>query len=173
MHCMVDLETLDVEPTAHILSIGAVMFNREQVVDAFYQIIDIDDFMIDKFTISAGTLKWWLKQHEAIKEFSKLGLPLPVVLANFSNWFKINDGKEMWGNGATFDNVILKNAYKVVSGVKIPWSYKDDCCYRTIVNKFPKIDLEFQGTRHNALADAQYQAEYLIKLNKEYVLNIL
>ncbi len=38
-HCMIDLETLDVKPTAVILSIGAVVFdpeNNKREIDTFY-----------------------------------------------------------------------------------------------------------------------------------------
>ena len=172
MHCMVDLETLDTAPTSHILSIGAVMFDRDKIVDEFYEIITIDELMMKNFTISASTLNWWIKQDEAIKEFGKGTNSIQDVLKNFSAWFTLYRGKELWGNGATFDNVILGNAYKVL-GLKQPWSYKYDRCYRTIAGLYHKIDKTFEGMRHNALADARFQAEYLIELNKLYVLNIL
>ena len=173
MHCMLDLETLDTKPTALILSIGAVMFDKDcRSIEEFYGIIELDEPTMSNFTISASTLGWWFKQEEAIKEFARGGQPLKVVLSNFSYWFKQNKGKELWGNGATFDNVILKNAYDV-SKMPTPWSYKDDCCYRTIIGRYPKLHAEFSGVRHNALMDAIFQADYLVELNNSKNLNIL
>lgn len=169
---MIDLETLDTTPTALILSIGAVMFDKDKIGEVFYQIVALDDFMIKNFTISASTLNWWIKQQEALLEFSKYGENIHSALIGFDAWFKTRNGLEVWGNGAMFDNAILINAYKRCH-LELPWSYRNDRCYRTIASSYDKLDVPFLGTRHNAKDDAIYQANYLIELNKKYNLNIL
>ncbi|MCZ8725115.1 3'-5' exoribonuclease, partial [Escherichia albertii] len=66
---------------------------------------------------------------------------------------------KVWGNGATFDNVILRGAYER-AGQICPWAYWNDHDVRTIVTLGrsigfdPKMDMPFDGERHNALADA-------------------
>ena len=36
MDCMIDLETLDTSPSAVVLTVGAVKFNRDAVLDELY-----------------------------------------------------------------------------------------------------------------------------------------
>ncbi len=73
---------------------------------------------------------------------------------------------KVWGNGATFDNVILRGAYER-AGQICPWAYWNDHDVRTIVTLGrsigfdPKMDMPFDGERHNALADARHQAKYV------------
>ena len=69
----------------------------------------------------------------------------------------------MWGNGATFDNVILANAYRG-AGLPVPWKFWNDKCYRTIKGFFPQIKLQRIGTHHNAQDDAESQAWHLINM---------
>lgn len=73
---------------------------------------------------------------------------------------------KVWGNGATFDNVILRGAYER-AGQVCPWQFWNDHDVRTIVTLGrvvgfdPKRDMPFDGVAHNALADARHQAKYV------------
>lgn len=73
---------------------------------------------------------------------------------------------KVWGNGATFDNVILRGAYER-AGQVCPWQFWNDHDVRTIVTLGrvvgfdPKRDMPFDGIAHNALADARHQAKYV------------
>jgi len=172
MHCMLDLETFDIAPTSLIWQIGAVAFDEDGIHKEFQCIIKIDDFMMQNFSISASTFNWWLQQTEAIKMMANANQSLDDALYKFETFYDSIDGHELWGNGSDFDNVILANAYKV-RGFNLPWSYGLNRCFRTIKNSHPKINIPFIGTRHSALDDARYQAEYLIKLNRYSNLNML
>ena len=73
----------------------------------------------------------------------------------------------MWGNGAGFDNVIMRSAYQATNLVE-PWLHWNDRDVRTIVDLGrtllgfdPKKELPFEGVRHSALADAKHQARYV------------
>ena len=73
----------------------------------------------------------------------------------------------MWGNGAGFDNVILRSAY-VACGLIVPWKHWNDRDVRTIVDLGrtllgfnPKKEMPFEGVRHCALDDAKHQARYV------------
>jgi exodeoxyribonuclease VIII len=72
-------------------------------------------------------------------------------------------GMPTWGCGAGFDNVIIENAYKAV-GMKRPWTPWLDRCYRTIKEVIVLPMEDRTGTYHNALDDAIYQTNHLIKL---------
>lgn len=171
---MLDLETLGNNSFASILSVGAVRFNPDVVpdgdddtaYDAFHVYVDPASCAMHGLSMDTGTVMWWLKQDKAAQtmQVEAKRVSLPEALQAFSDWF----GKEsmpVWGNGATFDNVILSNAYKAC-GMQQPWSYRDDRCYRTIKNKAPEIELEQYGTSHNALHDAMAQARHLQRLNQ-------
>lgn len=171
---MLDLETLGNNSFASILSIGAVKFDPDVVPDGdddnayetFHVYVDPASCAMHGLSMDTGTVMWWLKQDKAAQtmQVEAKRVSLPEALQAFSDWF----GKEsmpVWGNGATFDNVILSNAYKAC-GMEQPWKYRDDSCYRTIKNKAPEIALERYGTFHNALHDAMSQARHLQRLNQ-------
>lgn len=179
MQVMIDLETLSTSNNAQIISIGAVKFDSSGIHDEFYQNIKLKD--VSEFDISGKTVLWWLSQpKEAQEALLEDSLNLKDSLIKFNSWFKTtivgtltpsNGGKEVWGNGATFDNVILRNAYNRL-GLECPWSFRDDRCFRTMARVLEaEIErrghtkaFEFKGQKHNALDDARNQAEYLIWL---------
>ncbi|EAA3808440.1 3'-5' exoribonuclease, partial [Salmonella enterica subsp. enterica] len=73
---------------------------------------------------------------------------------------------KVWGNGANFDNVILRGAFERAS-LPCLWNYRNDHDVRTMVTLGraigfdPKRDMPFEGDMHNALADARHQAKYV------------
>ena len=69
----------------------------------------------------------------------------------------------IWGNGAAFDNVILRTAYERL-GLKAPWNFWDDRCFRTVKALHPEVEYVKSGAAHNALDDAKNQALYLMKV---------
>lgn len=79
---------------------------------------------------------------------------------------------QVWGNGASFDCVILRNSY-ALAGHQAPWQWWNDRDVRTIVELGkaigfePKRDMPFEGTRHNALDDAIHQAKYVSAIWKK------
>lgn len=172
---MLDLETMGKGSNAAIVSIGAVFFNplTGELGERFYKRIWLESAA--KYgELDASTVVWWLGQSdeardeinhddsvglsEAIRRFSEF------VFNNTKGSFSDN---RVWGNGCTFDNVIIANAYKQLKLQK-PWSYAGDMDVRTIVelgrkllNFDPKKDMPFEGEKHNALADAIHQAKYV------------
>jgi 3' exoribonuclease, RNase T-like len=167
-HVMLDLETLSTKPNSTIVSIGAVAFDAEGTYDEFYRVIDLDSYENlprGMFDLSFATIAWWFRQSKAARD--ELGadtkVPIKSALTQFTNWPEDCgfDVLGMWGNGADFDNVILGNAYKAL-GMRQPWHYGSNRCMRTVKSLLPKVDVPRQGTHHNALDDARWQAQYLI-----------
>lgn len=160
---MVDLETLSTESNACILSIGAARFFPRDtgIMDHFEVFVDPKSCTADGLVIDADTVMWWMHgdQDEARKELMACPrLPLRTALLMFMEWLK--GDRPVWGNGATFDNVILRNAYKA-AGLGVPWSYWNDRCYRTMKSQYPDVKLVRKGTHHSAAADAVSQAVHL------------
>jgi hypothetical protein len=160
-HVMVDLETLGNGSNAVITSIGAAKFNTVGVTDSFMAHIDPESCVAAGLNMDVSTVLWWMKQSDAARgAFTQKGQPLHIALEEFAAWFPKDAC--LWGNGATFDNVILSNAYKAVEQ-KTPWPYWGDRCYRTVKNLFPDVKAPaFVGVAHNALDDAVHQARHLV-----------
>ncbi len=166
---MLDLETLGMKSGAIISSIGAVKFDDDKVLDTFYSRIDPETCAKVGLTMDVSTVMWWLGQDaEARLEITNKGEPLQSVLESFSTW--AGSVGEMWGCGSDFDNVILSCAYEK-SGLKQPWAFFTNRCYRTVKSiagkLIPHVKIERIGTYHNALDDATSQANHLIRIRKE------
>lgn len=161
---MVDLETLGTSSHAVILSIGAVRFQNGNIIDRFYRKIDPKSCTDAGLKIDATTVAWWMQQSdEARKEFSMPGKQLKDVLEEFSFWF--SSPVPVWGNGAAFDNVILRSAFGA-AGIPCPWPFWLDRCYRTMKEVSLVSAPLRQGVAHNALDDAVFQTLHLIAILK-------
>ncbi|EMG7506373.1 3'-5' exoribonuclease [Escherichia coli] len=169
IHLMIDLETMGKNPDAPIISIGAIFFDPQtgDMGPEFSKTIDLDTAggVIDR-----DTIKWWLKQsREAQSAIMTDEIPLDDALLQLREFIDENSGEffvQVWGNGANFDNVILRRSYER-QGIPCPWRYCNDRDVRTIVELGKAIDFDartaipFEGERHNALDDARYQAKYV------------
>lgn len=171
IHTMVDIETLGKSSRALIWSLGAVKFNADEILDRFHVGIDPVDAQRYGLELDADTIMWWMHpdRDAARKQQLELGrVDLFAALDGFDIWTKSTPEDERgscWGNGATFDNVLLKNAY-AAARLDYPFSYKQDECYRTMRNRAPDVEFERIGTHHDGLADAESQAVHLQKICK-------
>lgn len=171
---MVDLETLGTGPESVIVSIGAAFFNPKtgEVGDKFYGNIDLES-SINYGDVDASTIKWWLQQSVDARKVFDGGHDLKVVLEDLSKGICASssvDEVRIWGNGSTFDNAILRNAYNT-TGIDVPWKFWNDRDVRTVVDlgyRMLNVDLkkatEFTGTQHNALDDVLHQIKYVSKI---------
>ncbi len=166
---MLDLETMGNSPTAAIVAIGAVAFDLDNHVigKTWYSRVNLESAMQHGGTIDASTVTWWLQQSDDARGEIAQTCPisLPGALRNLSIWFDENTSTDVavWGNGASFDNVILRGAYQRC-GFPTPWSWWNDRCYRTVKAQHPSVPMERIGTHHNALADACSQARHLMAI---------
>ncbi|HCQ1632034.1 TPA: 3'-5' exoribonuclease domain-containing protein, partial [Escherichia coli] len=159
IHLMIDLETMGKNPDAPIISIGAIFFDPQtgEMGPEFSKTIDLETAggVIDR-----DTIKWWLKQsREAQSAILTDEIPLDDALLQLREFIDENSGEffvQVWGNGATFDNVILRRSYER-QGIPCPWRYTNDRDVRTMVALGLVMDFDarttipFEGERHNAL----------------------
>jgi hypothetical protein len=170
INIMIDLETLDTTPDAVILSIAAVAINAQgEIVGTFHEYTE--DCPSDMATTSMDTILWWMTQDEEARKLQAEAerQPLHFALGGLSSFFRRFEGQEIavWGNGAAFDNVILRRAYER-NKLRTPWSYRQDRCYRTLAKLFTGVAMsEFAGTKHDALSDAMNQAKHLWEILKK------
>ena len=174
-HLMVDLETMGSGPDAPIVSIGAVYFDPStgNTGAEFYQVVSLESSMSFGMKPDASTIQWWLKQsseaRSAILVDEALGLRETLeLLADFiaENAANGSHTVQLWGNGCSFDNVILRRAYALTeTPFAVPfWNDRD---VRTMVELGksvginPRYDIPFEGDMHNALSDARHQVKYV------------
>ena len=163
INVMIDLETFSTRSNAAIVSIGAVKFEDDQILDKFYCTIDAATCKAAGLHIDKETLAWWAKQSKEARDALMVdNLSLEQALNKFTVWFGPKS-LPTWGNGAAFDNVIMENAY-LAMGQKRPWLPWEDRCYRTMKNLVNIPIDKRQGTYHNALDDALTQTHHLIKI---------
>lgn len=168
-HVMVDLETLATSGDAAIISIGAVAFDPDtgELGETFKVNVDGASSQAAGGHVDAKTVAWWFGQSAEAR--AHLNDPAPVsikaALEAFSAFCWSNLGPEfyLWGNGATFDNTVLRTAYERLGlpDLPAPWRYTRDMCYRTVKNLHPEIELKREGVFHDALSDAISQARHL------------
>lgn len=187
VHIMVDLETLSTSCRSIVLSIGAGVINmlsdgedETLLPKEFYKVLSQNDQ--GHREVSQSTLSWWESQsgeaREVLEQSRKAFNKTMEGLETFSAWIKVfkDLGYEpiIWGNGAAFDNCILKDLYEDF-GVEVPWSYKADMCYRTLkalyADRINWKEVPKEGAKHNALADAKFQAASLRLMLNEQVFN--
>jgi len=165
---MVDLETMGKNSNSAIISIGACKFdlNGDTIGEKFHLVVDLESSIRTGGVMDASTVMWWMQQSDAARAVfsAKRTYDTNTALGEFTAWFG-SKSLPTWGNGATFDNVILRNAYARV-GLAPPWAYWDDRCYRTMKNMAPSVPLAKQGVAHNALDDAIQQAMHLQAITK-------
>ncbi|EOP2918344.1 3'-5' exoribonuclease, partial [Escherichia coli] len=168
-HLMIDLETMGKNPDAPINALAGKFFDPAtgEMGPEFSKTIDLETAggVIDR-----DTIKWWLKQsREAQSAILTDEIPLDDALLQLREFIDENSGEffvQVWGNGANFDNVILRRSYER-QGIPCPWRYTNDRDVRTMVAMGLVMDFDarsvitFEGERHNALHDARYQAKYV------------
>ncbi|QMD27459.1 3'-5' exoribonuclease [Citrobacter freundii] len=174
-HLMVDMETMGNSPHAPIVSIGAVFFDPStgNTGAEFYQVVCLESSMSFGMKPDASTIQWWLKQSsearsailvdEAMGLLETLELLADYIAENAANG---SHTVQLWGNGCSFDNVILRRAYALTdTPFAVPfWNDRD---VRTMVELGksvginPRFDIPFEGDMHNALSDARHQVKYV------------
>ncbi|WP_283802148.1 exonuclease [Klebsiella quasipneumoniae] len=175
VHVMVDLETMGKKHNAPIVAIGAVVFDPAtgSIGDSFYKVVCLESSVNWGAVIDPSTVIWWLRQSSEARSaiVNDDAIPLQDALLQFREFVSDNVAggskkAQVWGNGASFDNSILRSSYDCIAE-DYPWEYWNDRDVRTMVElgqaiSFdPKTTIPFEGSRHNALADAIHQARYV------------
>ena len=174
---MLDLETLGVDSHSVITTISAVQFDlvTGEIGSQFECSVDWQEQVDSGAIVNMETIRWWLLQSkEAISTMLK-NSPVGAVEACilFNKWLNslgLENIKDVsiWGNGATFDNVILRNMYhrhKMVFLVPF-WGDQD---VRTLV-KLSGVNIKeinFDGIKHYGIDDCKHQIKYCHKCFKE------
>lgn len=160
---MIDLETLDILPTAAVLTVGAVKFDpygdelNSPAMDSLYIKIDLDSSDAVGCTVDDNTIAWWASQDQDAQDAAFDPTDRVDVAEAMKQLYKFAWGtKRVWSHGAGFDAIICENLFRK-TGRAIPWKFWEVRDTRTI------FDLGIDPQRppvlkHHALEDAWNQA---------------
>jgi len=164
---MIDLETASTENNAAIVQLAAVEFGLPYGVTprTFNSYIALESCERARMNVSVGTMMWWDKQDPQLRAKVFGGIEhIWHALDKFEAWcekeFDDCNNVELWGNGADFDCVILRNAYDLV-GTGYPFDFRKHRCFRTLKSLAPpSLERLFPTNpmKHDALEDARNQA---------------
>ena len=167
---MVDTETTGTGPNAAVVSIGAVFFSEHtgQLGATFKRNIHLATAVARGFVIEPAAVLWWMQQPDAARNAAFLqGEQIEKVMQEFHNWIVANgpgiDDLRVFGCSTAFDCVKLDAHFKAC-GIKTPWHYWAERCYRTIRDRNRNVEEDERTGLHNALDDAIFQAKHLIKI---------
>lgn len=185
----IDTETLDIKPSAVILSIGAFAFDVNNISEtrsnilhvsrdpevalyseyAFYGLVDVFGQLMMCRSISRETQQWWFKQGaEAREALEGERQDLKTQLLNLSSWIAQHRLARIFFRGTDFDGSILEHAYRMC-GMECPWRYNGKRDIRTYIDAMTR-DIRgyvkdhqpcFTMIKHNALHDAMNDAEQM------------
>lgn len=175
-HVMIDLETLGNYAGCATLSIGAVRFDPEKgaLGEELYLVVNRQSCLDAGLRVDQDTLDWWEKQSEGAREVlaksasDKIGednVSFQSAMIALKMFIEKESSTKVWSCGADFDLPILVTMFKLL-GMEVPWKFWNGRCYRTIKFLAMWVKLDREGTYHNALDDAKYQAQHLIKIGK-------
>lgn len=161
MHALIDLETMGHNSYAAIVAIGAVKFdpraNGYSTDDDFYMVVDLESSLAYGMVPDASTIKWWLAQSDEARKalLTEDAVDLGDALVEFQRWYKGTE--RFWCHGATFDAVILGNAFQLAK-VAAPWGHRDVRDTRTLFELVGMEKTTVGGVEHHALDDAKRHA---------------
>ncbi|MHA6478940.1 3'-5' exonuclease [Stutzerimonas sp. KH-1] len=163
-HYVLDLETMGKGPRAAIVAIGCVRIEQGAITDTLYRRVCLESSLQAGLVADASTVNWWLKQDAAARaevDGSQASVLLAVALTGLNNF--IAEGNALvWGNGSSFDNVIVRSALDAC-GMGNLWHFWNDRDLRTLLALYPEAKaLPFEGTKHHALDDAMHEAKQLL-----------
>lgn len=164
---MLDLEFFAHVPNSKLVSIGAVIFDPRYgyIGDKFY--VELDHKAQKNRVSDPDTIAWWKKQSKEVKKALKGTTRLEDALEDLA--FFLPDDCKVWGNGPIADIAKLEDAYTEYD-IEIPWKFWNVRDVRTIKDLYESdrggLEKAMKGTCHNALDDAYYQAQIVIKMWK-------
>lgn len=176
---MVDGEFLSTEQDGALVNIAVVMFDiaTETIGESFSQRIHLATSVRDGGTMSAGTVMWFMRQSDAVRDqVWNGGRDIRDVLRDLAIWLGNQCGRNEqgiprvrpWGNSAKTDLGILESAYKRAQQ-PVPWYWSNERCFRTVRNLNPQVvyDPGEKGDgAHDPTVDCKFQIEHLFKVKR-------
>lgn len=173
----VDCETLGKDYDAPVIAIGARFFDKGtgKLFSKFYVELALNSLFSQwqrNFRVDPDTIRWWINQSERAKKVfekeDKDKKTVATALLEFNQWI-IKESRpgtlKVWCNGPSQDATWIEHAYTVGGhGLALPWAFNRPRDMRTITDLAQELvgwdwkTVKAVGTAHNAVDDADYQA---------------
>ena len=152
---MLDFETSGVDVRLALpLSLGAVVFNARGILakkEFFFPYVSDTVF-------EEGTKLFWEKHSEELKRIRDNATSLKVTQELFYEFiYPYQEDLSLWAKGIDFDLPIFRRFFNTSA------PYYNSVDVRTLMKEFPNIKLKRTSKKHNALEDAIYQTEWVLK----------
>jgi len=166
-HVMVDVETLGTGERAVVASIGAVYFTQDSVDEegGFYEALKWQEQLDSGGTVTEGTIKFWLKQLDGVREplLRGGGSDVLAALTRLDGWFRglpCTSEPCVWAKGPQFDLVLVRSLYKRMGMRDAPWKYWQERDVRTalMLSAAYNVARGVGSDEHHAFDDAVHQA---------------
>jgi exodeoxyribonuclease VIII len=179
---MVDIESFSTNVKAQVVSIGAFRFRLDTSDDlntikdperSFYAVLDTEEQEADGRITDPDTMAWWDRQ--SMEARAVLREPFEEVKPALERFAEFARGvRRVWGNGNTFDNVIVRDLCNDYN-VEYPVKYWGDLDMRTLKYLWNRLTnwahkgktKKTIGDAHNALDDARSQVMQLQEMYRD------
>lgn len=168
---VLDIETTDTRPTARVLAIGIALVDTRTRATVAIDNIRIDLHEQAFRSQSDETMAFWSSQPVATlfeAFFAKPRLhPVDALnaLSKVAEEYAACGGLTVWGNGSSFDLVILEDLYRHF-GCRVPWTHRQHRDLRTLYELagVKVSDVDRAGlTSHVAVYDALAEARAMVR----------
>lgn len=170
---MIDFETLALKSPV-VFEIGVVVFDAFGIKEEILIKVCPKSCQDIGLKLDINTLSWWLNENKELlseKVNAKDALSIEEAIALLFQTYRGWHCTKVVGNGSLADILWV---HQIVDKLKentnfkgeIPWSFRDEMCFRTLKTLLPPVDIGFEGTRHDALDDAKWQSLYMIEVLK-------
>ena len=168
---MMDIETMSTDSNAVVVSISCVEFDLEtgEIGSKFERGLKLNPQVKAGGVVDMNTVMWWMEQSDEARAALTFYYRKPVkeVLMELNTWLgslhdNIKDLK-LWGNGATFDNVIVRNLCKRHDmELMVPFWCDNDVRTLVTLSGINTRDYEFTGVKHHGIDDCKHQIKYCV-----------
>jgi hypothetical protein len=175
-----DIETLDLSPSAVVMDIGVVIYDLEKQVEVCATNLtpSISEQVIVGRTVSKDTINFHVRNYHKTLDslIAHASSFRPTVASVFNSMEELlSPVSEIWINGLSFDPVVLRSLFTSRGIDRLPWSYRKEVDVRSFRTLFKKYGLSLGGGEdggdgdgegveqhravHEAIADARWNLE--------------
>lgn len=175
-----DIETLDLSPSAVVMDIGVVIYDLEKQVEVYAKNLtpSISEQVIVGRTVSKDTVNFHVRNyHKTLDSLVAHASSFRPTVASVFNSMEelLSPVSEIWINGLSFDPVVLRSLFTSRGIDRLPWSYSKEVDVRSFRTLFKNYGLSLGGGNggdggdggddgkhravHEAIADARWNLE--------------
>lgn len=169
-YLMVDMETLALDNPV-VIQLGYVVFNKKEILWESRVNICPKSCVAIGMEMDLDTVSWWMNTNPSLLTsiLNGNGQSIEEALSFMFNTYTNFNCKGVMSNGSLAD---IKWVHQLVEGINktnedkvvIPWSYREELCYRTLRKLYPQYKGVEVGEKHDALNDALYQVDIVQKI---------